>query len=446
LSRSNLLKFLLGILLLQSLVFAEQKEADLGVSLDYARYQAVGGVVLDVYLLVPRSRLTFTQAEEGLTARVVFQVALLRGDTVKYGPDRWTHIYRINSFEDLKQGKKIPDISRFVALAGDYTLYVDVVDVKGNRRQHLEELVQLKAFPDQQLCLSDLTLAGTIVPTKNPNEFTRYGYDVVPVADGVFSNASPLAYYFLEIYNLSPKSHFLLERWIQNLGGDTVVNFPPEEKQTPGTSAVQWEGFNTRGLQAGIYIFGIRVTDTSTGQKAETTKNFYVYRPPTTTSGRGLAPMVELMGYSLEDQFKMVKFLMTAKERKAFKNSDKQGKQAVMRQFWRSHDPDPATERNEFLENFLARVKAAERDFSTANTPGWATDRGRVLLKYNVPYYIERHVSSIDEKPWEIWYYSKVQGGVQFIFVDRTGYGDYRLVHSTAEDEIHDPDWRRWLK
>ena len=445
-SRYNLLKLFLILGLASLGLRAEQQAADLGVSLDYARYQAQGGVVLDVYLLVPRSRLTFAPAEQGLAAQVVFQVALLKGDTVKYGPDRWSHVYRISSREDLKQGKKIPDISQFVALAGDYTLYVDVVDVKGNRRQHLEEPVHLELFPEQRLCLSDLTLAGTIVPTKTPNEFTRYGYDVVPVADGVFSEASPLAYYFLEIYNLAPQTNFILERWIQSLNGDTVESFPPEEKQTPGTSAVQWEGFNTNGLEAGIYILGVRVTDVTRGTRAQVTKNFYVYRAPTGAQPTPLATLTELPGYSLDDQFKMIKFMLSSKERKTFKRSDKEGKRAFLRHFWRAHDPDPSTPRNEFLENFLARVKAAERDFSTANSPGWATDRGRILLKYNVPDYIEKHPSSLDEKPWEVWYYSKIQGGVQFIFVDHTGYGDYRLVNSTAEDEIHDPEWRRWLK
>ncbi len=42
--------------------------------------------------------------------------------------------------------------------------------------------------------------------------------------------------------------------------------------------------------------------------------------------------------------------------------------------------------------------------------------------------------------------YRAVQGGVLFIFEDISGYGDFRLVHSTASGEIFDAKWNQKVK
>jgi hypothetical protein len=44
-----------------------------------------------------------------------------------------------------------------------------------------------------------------------------------------------------------------------------------------------------------------------------------------------------------------------------------------------------------------------------------------------------------------VWNYFGIQGGVEFVFVDTRGFGEYMLVHSTARNELQDSDWRRWL-
>ena len=76
---------------------------------------------------------------------------------------------------------------------------------------------------------------------------------------------------------------------------------------------------------------------------------------------------------------------------------------------------------------------------------GWRTDRGRILLIYGEPDEYDRYPFSNDNKAYEIWRFFSVQGGVEFIFVDRRDMGDYELVHSTARGELYDPEWTRWI-
>ncbi len=59
---------------------------------------------------------------------------------------------------------------------------------------------------------------------------------------------------------------------------------------------------------------------------------------------------------------------------------------------------------------------------------------------------IERFPSTPNENPYEIWYYYDLEGGVEFDFVDFSGFGDYKLVNSTKRGEITDPRWRSYVR
>jgi hypothetical protein len=68
------------------------------------------------------------------------------------------------------------------------------------------------------------------------------------------------------------------------------------------------------------------------------------------------------------------------------------------------------------------------------------------MILYAEPDEIERFPSSTSEKPYEIWHYYSIENGVEFIFVDRSAFGDYILVHSTKRGELRDDQWQRYLQ
>ncbi len=95
-------------------------------------------------------------------------------------------------------------------------------------------------------------------------------------------------------------------------------------------------------------------------------------------------------------------------------------------EFWNSKDPSPSTKKNEVLIEYYKRIKYADKHFSTPYTKGWKTDMGMVYIIFGLPSNIERHPYEMDTKPYEIWDYYEVNR--QFVFVDDSGFGDYRLI------------------
>ena len=97
-----------------------------------------------------------------------------------------------------------------------------------------------------------------------------------------------------------------------------------------------------------------------------------------------------------------------------------------LKKFWRKFDESKKTPFNEVMNEFYSRADYAREHFSTTNRlDGAKTDRGLIFIKYGNPSNIERDYSSMNNTI-EIWHYA----GRKFIFADRTGLGNYKLVKS----------------
>jgi len=81
-----------------------------------------------------------------------------------------------------------------------------------------------------------------------------------------------------------------------------------------------------------------------------------------------------------------VQYVMTTDEKAAWAavQTDADA-DAFIELFWARRDPTPATPRNEFREDFEARVKAADDAFSHGHTKGSMTDPGRIAILFGPP-------------------------------------------------------------
>ena len=143
--------------------------------------------------------------------------------------------------------------------------------------------------------------------------------------------------------------------------------------------------------------------------------------------------------------------ILTQSERDAWKKlQTNEEREKYIEEFWRSRDPDPDTEENEYKEQFYERVAYANEHFSSGK-PGRLTDRGRIYIKFGKPDSVESHPTggsydrlpsegggSTTTYPFERWFYRylpNVRSGVELEFVDPTGSGEFRLAKSPDEKD-----------
>ncbi|MDZ7261857.1 MAG: GWxTD domain-containing protein [candidate division KSB1 bacterium] len=442
----------------------EDKTPSFNFEGSFARFKGPEDLVyLEFYLAVPRNQLTFVKDKEGFKGGFGLLVQILKQDSL-VAERAWNNINRADSLSEIKENQQLFATTSFNLPAGEYKCKVRMSDLHSDKTAEKEALISLVPFSNDQLCLSDIELASSIVKDTVKSQYYKNSYKVIPNPTGLYGPELPILYCYTEIYNLTKNietdtSKYLVTYRILEGHGEEVRAFPPQVKRKPGTSAVEVGGINIVTLHSGTYLLLLEVYDRGSGQTVTAQKKFFVYRKadllvteqpqptpqPSTLSIYDDTRYDTMTEKEIDEEFETLKYISSNDEKRTYKKLDLAGKRNFMREFWAKKDDTPNTKRNEFRDNYLSRVKYANDHFSGFKK-GWQSDPGRVLLIYGQPDEIERSPFSGDVKPYQIWRYFSIQGGIEFIFVDKKGMGDLELVHSTARGELHDPDWERWLE
>jgi GWxTD domain-containing protein len=185
--------------------------------------------------------------------------------------------------------------------------------------------------------------------------------------------------------------------------------------------------------------------DTTQKTLISTGKKFFVYNPTlgvdstllTAAANLPLQAYVGMGEQDLDREFDESRYAALDAEKSQYEELEgADAKRNFLTEFWRRR---PAGLR----ETYMARVEYANRAFGIMGRKGYRTDRGRVHIVYGPPDDIERHPSETETRPYEIWSYNNIQGGVVFVFVLRNSGGDHELVHSTHRNELRDDNWDR---
>jgi GWxTD domain-containing protein len=189
-------------------------------------------------------------------------------------------------------------------------------------------------------------------------------------------------------------------------------------------------------FNSGIYRILVHVIDRDSGSRQEITSRFKIIKE--NSEKTDILPMSDEEAQMYLDQ---IKYIATSRELDIYDQLNPQGKQEFLLQFWKSRDSNPNTTENEFMLEHFRRLSLVKAKFKG----GINSDMGRIYIKYGPPYEIERKTSSVDiSREIEVWTYA-VDGRSQFVFVNRTGDGNFALVHSTHRDEFSNPSWQQDL-
>ncbi|MEI6613735.1 MAG: GWxTD domain-containing protein [Chrysiogenales bacterium] len=137
-----------------------------------------------------------------------------------------------------------------------------------------------------------------------------------------------------------------------------------------------------------------------------------------------------------DDFFPQARLIMTKDEVQIYTHlADGKARDEFIVDFWGKRDPQPASEENEFKEEFTKRVEFANRWFHEKGPAanGWDSERGRILLILGFPDQREQ-MPMLDNprvKAAEIWIYNNY--ALRLEFLDYEGVGKFRLDHWPLE-------------
>jgi GWxTD domain-containing protein len=345
----------------------------------------------------------------------------------------------------------------FVIDKGSYIVNVTGSDVTNPlNKKIISEKIHVEPFLDTKTALSDVQLASNIVPNSDNTSsiFYKNTYEVTPLPASVGGEMQPVLFYYTELYNLKAEptnSEMRLDEMIVNSRGQLVSSKSKRINKSADTR-VEVGIVKAYKFPTDTYTLLLNLIDSVANYGVSSSKRFFVYNPsvvPTDTFQTTVSPVLSttfgaMSEEEIDDLFDKSKYVATNPETDRYKAlSTEEAKREFIYTFWKARDENPADDRNENYLNYVKRVNDSDARFSALGKKGWKTDRGRVFIIYGEPSEIQRYPNTTDARPYEIWRYESLEGGVEFIFGDLTGFSDYQLLHSTKRGELRDDYWQR---
>lgn len=445
-------------------LFAQQKTLNFDLALATFRGNEQFSFV-ETYISVPVGYLTFVPDGDAYKIGFSVDLKISKDDSIVFN-QQYNHVFSSEFDSTSNPNQVLPAVKRVFLVPNTYTFHVKVADLHSDNNGSATFSMPIKAIIQDNLQISDIELAVTINRDSVDSQFLKNGYRVLPNPSSLYGSGLPILFYYAEIYNLSyagesDTSSYLVQCRILDGQKQLIKQNPPKIKKKRGDSAVELGRLNTASLVSGSYILELEAIDLATKQKNVEQKKFFIYQPEdvdqrnvATGSARLQENSAELFPDSRYDamteeqinkEIETTKYIITKEEKKTVQKLDLIGKRQFLREFWAKRDEDPSTKKNEYRDKYLASVEYANKNFGGFQE-GWKSDRGRVLLIYGEPDEIERSPFSSETKPYQIWKYYSIQGGVEFIFADKRSFGNFELVHSSARGELNDPSWERWIE
>ncbi len=361
--------------------------------------------------------------------------------------------------DTLSIKKKLLGVLGYTLPIGEYQLNITATAMADstNNFEYTEKIIIKKNNPNKY-AISDIQLATRIISNSQNKEsiFYKNTMEVFPNPEILYTEKMPILFFYSELYNLTPKSNKKrILTLVQQLStiDDKTLDAKYKTVSTINNSIVEAGVINLKDYPTGKYILSLSLFEDSSEVGVSSSKRFFLFNPKkkgnlNQFSDNKLAFISSEFGIMSEEEcdelFLKSQAIMIKSDTDTYnslKNVD--GKREFLFKFWGERDQEPATNVNEFKDEYLKRVQYVEHRFKTFVSRGINTDRGRVYLQYGEPDEIDNFPNEHNMKPYEMWLYHNIEGGVLFVFGDVSGYGNYELLHSTKRGELRDDYWRR---
>jgi GWxTD domain-containing protein len=331
---------------------------------------------------------------------------------------------------------------------------IKMVRLKPDTKARIDSVVYEFKAPvfksGDKIMLSDIELCSNIKTgaVRKSGLFYKNNMEVYPNPMRMYNKHTPRLYYYLEVYNLkseNPNAQVDVEIAIADTEGKIVAN-KKYKKKRKYESAVEVGSFDVSGLKNGLYTLIYALVDNEADYSVYNRTNFYMMTPGQQEEDfLALYPQSEFATMDeaeVDLMFDQAQYIANKNEIEIYKTLDSvDAKRLFLYRFWAEREKENPGLRLEYYR----RVAYANEYFAFANREGWQSDRGRVYIKYGEPDYILREPSTREYRPYQIWFYDDIEGGVRFLFIDETGFGDYKMVSSTLRGEIYDANYDELL-
>jgi GWxTD domain-containing protein len=353
----------------------------------------------------------------------------------------------------VRQGATLVESFRFSAAPGRYRM---TVRASGGGGRALERLVEFRSYASSPIASDLLVASGVRRPASEteelaPGEVLRAGLVMQTAPQPTLRPTEPLLSYYAELY---PQTSGGLrgEMTAEVVAGDGRIviatrSRPVEVERAGGLSR---GSLDLTGLPEGEYTLRLRFRFGDSTVVAEAP---FAMGSLATVLAQETAPPVPqraedqlfdaLGAAQLDSMFAPLVHLLAPEEYSIYGTLTADGRRRFLKAAWSRRDPTPETPDNPAMLDYYRAVTYANEAFrepGAGGVTGWRTDRGRIYLRNGRPDEVLRRPTA--PQPYEVWKYTRDRT-LYFVFLDRSGFGGFRLIGSNDRREPSQMDWER---
>ncbi|NUN07722.1 MAG: GWxTD domain-containing protein [Ignavibacteriaceae bacterium] len=363
---------------------------------------------VDIFVQVPFDRVKFLKTNKTFQAEYSITVSVYDSTKTKLITERtWNEKIETGDYnQSVSRNNYNLSLRTFSLRPGDYHFKVAVED-KDTRKKYTAEMSYEIRELSGEISLSDIILIASQVQDPGGNKITPN------VSGNIVSQRTGIPF-FVEVYS------------------DSVVKRNFQVKMSSmGNKNLVYTNFIERSLENGInqIFYTLDSIDVAVGDYMITFSLLNENLSPLTSVTKIVRSRLTGLTFVIKDLEKAIDqmvYIAGASELDDMKKAENYNdKLKLFLDFWKKRDPSTATEENEIFNEYFRRVEFANKNFSNY-MEGWRSDMGMVYIILGAPDNIDRHPFDYNSKPYEIWEYFELNR--RFVFIDNTGFGDYRLI------------------
>lgn len=382
--------------------------------IDFAQYvsDTEGKTRIDAFLQIPYANLQFIKIKDGYQSRYKISILIMDEDKERRLDEiSWKERVFVKKFEATNSSRNAAvSLKSFNLKPGDYYLKCSLEDLDSEKISFFNVEYKVQEF-SRVLSMSEIVLIDKKVKTAG-------GEQIIPNISRKVDKDNEFLEFFYEIYSDSEKNvtvDYLIYDVKREMSFTTSIL-----KSISAGRNILVEKLKDFELKLGEFKLTLTLKDGSDELDIRhKTFNSIIYGFPITIT-------------DLDKAISQLKYIATTTEEDyivAAENYDERLQRFI--DFWKVKDPSPGTVENEMLFEYYRRVAYADEHFDSYYD-GWRTDMGMIYITLGPPSQVDRHPFSDSGKPYEIWTYYEINR--DFIFIDQTGFGDYRLYRPVYGD------------
>jgi GWxTD domain-containing protein len=361
----------------------------------------------DVFIQVPYNEVQFVLSGTNFVANYTISVSIFTPDKAKLIVEKtWNEKLEATDFAQTTSRNNFNlSMRSFQLVPGEYVFRTSMEDRESSRN-----FVSENKFTVRNLS-TDFAVSDILILVKNTiDEGSNRILPNISRNIAVAENGIPI---FMEMYSNKPRTVKMELSILDEKKKVISQNFQTQNVDS-GINKIFYT-FQDTSLPLGSYSIYVDV-------KGEGGENFGNVVKQFTSRWIGIPSIIQ----DLDKAISQMVYIASEDELDHIEDAETKDEQVKRYlEFWKKKDPVPESEDNELFNEYYRRIDYANKNFSHYSE-GWRTDRGMVFVILGPPNNVDRHPFDYNAKPYEIWEYYNLNRS--FVFVDETGFGDYRLI------------------